>query len=374
MLIFLLGNLAPVTQKIVILALECDIKSEQPQHTHAIPKNVFICIFKLQLSMPQNANGKEPVSINIKTEENSMIFLTATDSIQEQNNEISMRMIHDSFPQSSFKVNSNNKNNLGIYGAFVLKSSESSQCDDHNDQLDSEFADIFENLSTDTEILAHKFIPSIWFDDKNLIDGPEKVIEKMSLNSPGVWRVQGVAMHPTKGLTFTNTQPIITISKKSSLLAKGPPSVKENEVFVIECIVVNLNENDRDILVKINIENGEILDEKTEKVQRNPIESSKLLKFKDTRSITSNFLVRAKAKGLLKVKATTEDEKSEFSIKVKSVKVLSKIVSSMELTAIAENGKKERIVIKSEASKPGYFKRTYDNLLGLAVEGLDKLL
>lgn len=319
--------------------------------------------------MPQQANGNAPVSISIKTKEKSMVFLTATDSMQGQNNEISMSLIKNSFTAS----NQNEKSALNVYGAFVLKQLETSRCDDHYDQLDSTFYDDFEKLTTNTERLASNFIPNVWFDDGHDIDAPEKIVEKMSPNSPGIWRVQGVSIHPTKGLSFADQQPVITILKNSSLMVKGPPLVKENEAFIIECSCTNLNKNDRDLVVRISVENGEILDESTKKLLRNPSESSKSLKFKNTRSITANFLVRAKSKGKLNVKATLENEKSELDIQVKAAKVPFKQVSKMEMTAIAKSGKRERIVIKNETSR-SEIKRTYDSLLGPAVDGLEMML
>lgn len=283
------------------------------------------------------------------------MFLTGTDNIQQQNNEISINSIKNEFIKPELNFESD---------IFMLKLSQSKSCDEQ-----PAFKENLEDLPTNIEIIAYQYFPRTWLQTEIKAENIITSFDQKTPDMPGMWRLQGIAIHPTKGLSTAKFQPIITITKNTSVFITKHEPVEEEGVFSVGYRVKNLLENDRTIKIKISVDNGKIID---------PIEMSVSLRIKGSNEKSSNVVIKAGKGGTLKLKIKVEDENYESEIEIvvekKFRKHLMYEVASLSLVAKSDNNNIQSIILKSEPSKANdLLTKNYDNLLGEALEGLESL-
>jgi len=296
----------------------------------------------------------------VKTKENSRVFLTASENIQEQGHKISS--IGNLRPDSlSLELNK-------ISGVFVIKPSQNCH---QNSPLD--MTDSHDSYLSETDTLANDYFPNIWFSEEFLMTKSLKKLHKMTPDMPGSWKFHGFSMHPEEGLAITSFSSSITIKKDIWISFKNASSsVLEGELFDVECKVIYFGENDKEVVLKFIVENGDIID--GSKMNAPISETTKLLKFIDKNVIQSKIKIHAKSRGLLTVKVEAERERSEISVIITNTKLKSNKLISLEMTADSGKGTKASFKFNDSESSTETFTASYDSLLGPALDGLDKLL
>ncbi|XP_070504813.1 thioester-containing protein 1 allele S3-like [Chironomus tepperi] len=205
----------------------------------------------LDITAPETAEPETPTDIQVKTEEGSRVYLIAINTksaLISRDNEISRTSIYDEITYYLNEKHPLPENyHFEKLNAFILEPLK------NGNTLSSRsgFNDIDESVKQpqrDKRSLesVQKYYPELVPELKYTANTSEPHTKQLKFpDITATWRILGISVHPTKGLTVVKTQPEIsvkgTIKHKVDLQLSGTTSIKTNEMHKITVIAENLN-------------------------------------------------------------------------------------------------------------------------------------
>lgn len=104
---------------------------------------------------------------------------------------------------------------------------------------------------------TQNYFPNIWFD--KVFEMKNENFQTVNVKTPNslkTWKIYGISVHPTKGFTVAKSQPRITIESEIAVQIKAPEMVYENEIFKVDVKVINIYQNDVDVRINFEVQNG----------------------------------------------------------------------------------------------------------------------
>jgi hypothetical protein len=295
------------------------------------------------------------VPITIKSEEGSLVLLTAIDK------------------NSDLFSNENEISRSDIYNELVYFLNKTIQ-NTHEYQFEKVNTYVLEPMQKGTdcnkkgsvsgtsnpggavdEIWTQKYFPNIWFDKPVVMDhGNQKVIEMRVPTGMKTWKIYGISVHPTKGFTVVKTKPEVTVRSNIAIHIDAPSKIVGQEIFKVDVRVFSYNQNRRDASIHIQIENGYI---------QYPV--IKAFKGRDCYTFTNNY--KTSAQLTFDLKAGQLSEPKSFILKP-AFPGDSKIRAS-EIGGSTEN---EKIIRVSEYYVLRPIKSNFDVGLNIQERGTDQ--
>jgi len=168
------------------------------------------------------------------------------------------------------------------------------------------------------------YFPETWFDEEFLAEkGGTKKFEMQVLYRQTSWRIQGISIHPTKGIAVTSFILEIKARKMHSFNIQSPPMTRGKEIFEIGFNITNLVKRKTNSKVMIKVENGDLMQGKN--CTLNPQSTHSFdLSLPEENSKHNKFFLRSDEKDHMKVTITVDVneyvDKAEKIIKLEAKK------------------------------------------------------
>jgi len=228
--------------------------------SYSLGKNIAIFkkfLFQLEISTPlKYSKPNEELTITVKSEQGSLILLTAVDENSDlisMENEISRNDVYNELTHYlSHKIPNSHDYKFEKVNNFVLDPLEKGiNCG----QKSSPY--VIKSNSTQPAPWTQNYFPNIWFDKVfETKSGNFQTIKMKIPNSLKTWKIYGISVHPTKGFTVVKYQPKITIESDVAVQIRAPEMIYENETFKVDVKVINIFKNELSANVDFEIENG----------------------------------------------------------------------------------------------------------------------
>lgn len=186
-----------------------------------------------------------------------MVFLSANDHCSNQGNQILETTIADEmFAYRHLKFSKSSPYPLNNLGAFVMEPLIASNCNEAQPLKNGIFKDDAEKIMFNPESLISNYFADIWFQDSFKVNSASHSYTKQVPFSSTTWKVSAIAIHPTTGLSITQSQSEMSVQNYIIPTIKAPPVVHVGEVFNFEYSVSNLEQMAFYADVTIKIING----------------------------------------------------------------------------------------------------------------------
>ncbi|CAG9810247.1 unnamed protein product [Chironomus riparius] len=343
----------------------------------------------LEISAPELVKANEIVDITVKTEEGSQVFIIATDvnsALFSYENEISRISVYNELVYHLIKkFEPTSDYYFEKLNAFILDPLRNgSDCTFSSRSAVGDYDDVQQNTNIDKT--PHKYFPEALLEIAYVATTNEnETIQIKFPDSTTTWKFYGISVHPEKGFTVAKTQPEVSVKavqkvEKLQLMLRGPQSINQGEVHDLHIIVTNELRTNLKATVVVNIEDGFFIKEvpfgnqNCREHKKSSYEEFELQFTPEkhapyrTLRVTSNNEKSIKITAT--VTATTGRAKDEASTEIQVRKNVNDLVKKSlrnELIDITNANPRFETILKTSAT-------IYGNILGPAVDGLEKIL
>ncbi|XP_070504760.1 thioester-containing protein 1 allele R1-like [Chironomus tepperi] len=351
----------------------------------------------LDITAPETAEPETPTDIQVKTEEGSRVYLIAINTksaLISRDNEISRTSIYDEITYYLNEKHPLPENyHFEKLNAFILEPLK------NGNTLSSRsgFNDIDEPVKQpqrDKRSLesVQKYYPELVPELKYTADTSEPHTKQIKFpDITATWRILGISVHPTKGLTVVKTQPEIsvkgTIKHKVNLQLSGTTSIKTDEMHKITVIAENLNPSltiSGTIVITAvdgNLHTGNEIPQKGYKtcIDRRVVSGIQfpVTLTQQRPSISRHFYISAKSLEQIKLKATFNGQVAAETDKLIDVKDSKELKTSLISTRLVEDEPVSYIKVTEkevgDINTNPTFVGVHGNLLGPALFGLEEV-
>ncbi|KAL7012099.1 hypothetical protein ACKWTF_014631 [Chironomus riparius] len=251
----------------------------------------------LKISTNVSANSKQLIDLLIESEIGSTVFLTAFEQDSSLQYGLSEKSIYReimSFTNLKFKSTPEFK--FDDSSLFVMQPFKEIN-NDKTSGIDDEFEES-QHESLNAPTYRHDYIPDKWFDDEYFLENDtiKKILKKIPSRQT-TWQIQGISIHPTKGLAVASYSLNVDVPKSHLININSPPMTRENEIFEIKYEIKNLVQESTRLSVKVKVENGDLIsmNKNSCSISHQPTLSYDLTLLQGTNSIQNIFLRSHKA-------------------------------------------------------------------------------
>ncbi|XP_070504758.1 thioester-containing protein 1 allele R1-like [Chironomus tepperi] len=343
----------------------------------------------LEISAPEQAEPQKFVDITVKTEEDSQVFLIVTDvnaALFNHENEITRPAIYNELVyhlNKKFKPTSNyhfEKINVFILDPAKYGYDCNTPKDDDNDNDDLQ-------PRSEIDMTSHKYFPTALSEIIYTASSSNPQTVQMSFpDTTTTWKIYGISVHPEKGFTVAKTQPEIAVKatrkiEELRLEITGPMSIIQDEVRDYYIVATNELKTYRNLRVLVTIENGHFIEEVPIGNCRQHKKSTDLafqLDFTPEIDVMhAPIQVTSHNAQPIRISAIIKERNAKANAIIEVLKnAKNSVKKTMSNTLVDITGQYPRFemdLVNSDPSKKVYA-TIYGNILGPAVDGLEKIL
>jgi len=331
------------------------------------------------------------VDITVKTEKGSKVFLIAIDinsALFSHESDISRLSIYS---ELVYHLNRKFQGNSNYYfeklNTFILELVE-------NGTNCSTFSSRFGNIddeeiqqNSEVDMTLNKYFPENLDEIIYVAKTSENETKQMKVSgSTTTWKIYGISVHPENGFTVAKTQPEIAVKgiekiEKIQLQISGTSVISQNEVHKLYIIATNHMKTHLNARVSVNIKDGFLIEEEMS-VNRNCLEHKRVLSDEFDVTFTpenyvlyTKFQISSMQRKPIKITAVIKSGKSreQANKEIEVLKNVNNIMKKSLSTELIDPPFTITNLITTDKSNKT-FAIIYGNLLGPAVDGMEKIL